>query len=144
MELLKQIGAVVPVTQHTYLIVFYFISASLIKIGMKSGVCGVSVLLICTVIGMGRCIFSLFHSFFMRGEILKYNRWCLTWLMNVEGYLVMIQLVTLKITFLENEISSAVNVEACHPLWGICSGLLFLSYVVKLDDKLCVHNFKPY
>lgn len=65
MKLLKQIGAVVPVTQHTYLIVFYFISASLIKIGMKSGVCGVSVLLICTIIGMGRCIFCLFHSYFL-------------------------------------------------------------------------------
>lgn len=32
-----------------------------------------------------------------------------------KGYLVMIQLVTLKIAFLENEISSAGNVETCHP-----------------------------
>lgn len=39
MKLLKQIGVVFPVTQHMYLVVFYFISASLTVIGMKSGVC---------------------------------------------------------------------------------------------------------
>lgn len=64
MKLLKQIGIVFPITQHMYLVVF-FISASLTIIGMKSDVCTVSVLLIYTAIGMGRCFYCLFHSWFL-------------------------------------------------------------------------------
>lgn len=53
----------------------------------------------------------------------------------------MIQLVTLKIAFLENEISSAVSVQTCHSFWGICWDLLFLSFMMKLDDKIMHSQF---
>lgn len=64
MKLLKQVGIVFPITQHTYLVVF-FISASFTIIGMKSDLCTLSVLLVYTATGMGRCIYCLFHSWFL-------------------------------------------------------------------------------
>lgn len=72
MKLLKQIGVIFPITQGMYLVVFYFISASFIITGMKSGVCAVSMLVIYTVIGVGRCIYCpVSLMVFMRGGSLE-------------------------------------------------------------------------
>lgn len=116
MKLLKQIGVVFPITQVMYLVVFYLISASFIIIGMKSGVCAVSVLVIYTVTGVGRCIYwPVSLMVFMRGGSLEMLQMISDLVNECKGYLVIIQLVTLKIAFLENGISSAFSVQTCHP-----------------------------
>lgn len=54
------------------------------------------------------------HGFYERGN-LEIQQMMSDLVNECKGYLVMMQLVTMKIVFLENEISSAVNVQTCHP-----------------------------